>query len=255
MIPAPEWSTRLVTVGMLVDESFRMARLWNDQKSFDDNFESSLAGQFRSMSLEGAVKATLRRRFRAIEAASPVLLLAKQGMPFHEWRDCLRLLIGATEQPFRSFVTEWLFGEYVRGRYQVRSIDLHPFLAALWKEMARTKEPTRYSFERTATGLIKGARDLGLLQGNKSNHAFAVTPLSDEVALFYVVFIAQVEGSFSKVSTSLLWRLAMLGPAEVHALLLRLHQYKRLTYDVAGSLVALESKHRSIESFAKGYRA
>jgi hypothetical protein len=55
--------------------------------------------------------------------------------------------------------------------------------------------------------------------------------------LFYAHLITDIESNSAKMPHSRLWRLAYMAPPDVHVALLRLHQFKRLNYDVAGNIV------------------
>jgi hypothetical protein len=39
----------------------------------------------------------------------PLIVMAKSGQRFANWRDCCRLWIGATEELFRLFALNWLY--------------------------------------------------------------------------------------------------------------------------------------------------
>ena len=60
----------------------------------------------------------------------PLIVMAKSGQRFANWRDCCRLWIGATEEPFRLFLN-WLYREREDGRYLVRSDDVRPSMRRL----------------------------------------------------------------------------------------------------------------------------
>ena len=160
-------------------------------------------------------------------------------MSIHDWRDCLRLWIGATEQPFHGFAEiGWLFAEHEKGRYQVRTDDAHAF----FDKIAGTRGPrakpfSEYGKLRAARDLLRMATDLGMLAGHGPVKTFASIAMSDDVTMFYAHMIADLEGIPAKMPTSRLWRLAYMSPPDVHVALLRLHQFKRLNYEVAGNIV------------------
>ena len=59
------------------------------------------------------------------------------------------------------------------------------------------------------------------------------------------------KASATKVEGSRLWRLAYMSSADVHTALLRLHQFKRLDYQVAGSLIQLGLPGSSTLAYAE----
>jgi hypothetical protein len=83
------------------------------------------------------------------------------------------------------------------------------------------------------------ARDFGLLEGEGPTKTFSPIHLSDELILYFCHIIASEEHSASRVITSELWRLVLFSQDQVHAHLLRLHQFRKLDYHVAVSIVEL----------------
>jgi hypothetical protein len=78
--------------------------------------------------------------------------------------------------------------------------------------------------------------------------------MSDDVLLFYVQLIADLEGSPTKVPDSPLWRLALMPAPEAHVTLLHLHQARRLDYQVAGSLIQLTLPYQTSLAYAENLR-
>jgi hypothetical protein len=72
-----------------------------------------LSCQFGTMFTDPAAPHSVQTRHQptcdqgGLEAGC-LITLAKGGMSLADWRDCLRLWIGATEQPFHDFGTMWL---------------------------------------------------------------------------------------------------------------------------------------------------
>jgi hypothetical protein len=242
----PEWSQRLLRKGVLVKETYEVFAAWDDNLTETQNLKATLSGRYPTAGWEREVESTLRRRLRHIELIRPLIALAKGGMSVVDWRDCLRLWIGATEQPFHDFGTIWLFVEHEKGRYQVRTIDVHAFFDKV--AMARgpkAKAFSEYGKLRGARDLLRMATELGMLSGLGPVKTFASIAMSDDVTMFYAHMIADLEGNPSKMPESKLWRLAYMSHPDVHVALLRLHQYKRLNYEVAGNIVQVGLPFRS----------
>ncbi len=234
----PEWSQRLLRKGVLVQETYELFAAWDDTLSIAQNLQSALSERYPTAGWEHEVKTTLHRRLRHLDRVRPLLALAKAGMSVHDWRDCLRLWIGATEQPFHDFAIGWLFAEHEKGRYQVRTKDVRAF----FDKVAETRGPkakpfSEYGKLRAARDLLRMATDLGMLTGKGPVKTFASVTMSDDVTMFYAHMIADLEGIPAKMPASRLWRLAYMSPPDVHVALLRLHQFKRLNYEVAGNIV------------------
>ncbi|ACE99663.1 hypothetical protein IP86_17515 [Rhodopseudomonas sp. AAP120] len=233
----PEWSQRLLRKGVLVQETYELFAAWDDGLSVADNLKSTLSGRHRTAGWEREVTSTLKRRLRGVEPARPLIALAKGGMPLADWRDCLRLWVGASEEPFHDFATGWLFDEHEKGRYQIRSEDVRPVLAkAIASRGPEAKPLSEYGLLRGARDLLRMAVDLAMLSGDGPTKTFASIAMSDDVTMFYVHMISDLESNTKKMLTSRLWRLAYMAPKDVHVALLRLHQYKRLNYEVAGNI-------------------
>ena len=90
-----------------------------------------------------------------------------------------------------------------------------------------------------------------MLEGDGATRTFSSLAMSDDTLLYYAQLIAEVEGTPIRIVDSPLWRLAYMTPADVHTALLRLHQFKRLDYQVAGSLVQVSLPYRSTLEFAE----
>jgi hypothetical protein len=234
----PEWSQRLLRKGVLVQETYELFAAWDDDKSLSENLKSTLSGKHATAGWEREVNSTLNRRLRHIDQVRPLIALAKRGMPITDWRDCLRLWIGATEQPFHDFGIGWLFTEHEKGRYQVQTEDVRSF----FEEVVATRGPKAKPFSdygklRGARDLLRMASDLGMLSGDGPVKTFASIVMSDDVTIFYAHMISDLESNSTKMPSSRLWRLAYMTPPDVHVALLRLHQFKRLNYQVAGNIV------------------
>lgn len=108
---AGEISLRLVRKGVLAAETYSAFQNWNIASPADDNLERFIRDRFKTLGWAREVHATLHRRFRDVQSAIPLIILAQRGLPFEEWKTCLLIWIGIREQPFRDFVTEWLWGQ------------------------------------------------------------------------------------------------------------------------------------------------
>jgi hypothetical protein len=251
MRPHPAFSQRYLRKGPLVEETYRLFSGWKDDVSVAENIEGAFSGLFPTIAWEREVRATTMARLKHLDALRPLIVLARNGMKLGDWRDCWRLWIGATEEPFGGFVRDWLFPEMQSGRYQFRSQDVRECATAAWSRHSPKRPLSEHGVVRAARDLIHIAAQLGLVSGDGPDRTFSTTPISDDVRMFYVQMIADLEGSTSKVPGSDLWKMAMMSPSEVHVALLNLHQFKRLDYQVAGSLVQLTLPYPSALAFAE----
>lgn len=242
----PQWSQRLLRKGVLVQETYELFAAWDDGATVAENLKSTISGRQKTAGWEREIVATLKRRLRDVETVRPLIALAKGGMTLFDWRDCLRLWIGTTEQPFHDFATGWLFTEHEKGRYAVRTEDVRAVFGKIAAaRAAEAKQLSDYGQIRSARDLIRMSTDLGMLTGNGPSKTFASIAMSDDVTMFYVHMISDLEGNSTKMLTSKLWRLAYMAPTDVHVALLRLHQYKRLSYEVAGNIAQVGLPYKS----------
>ena len=80
---------------------------------------------------------------------------------------------------------------------------------------------------------------------------FALYHLPDESFLYLLHAIAESEPNARKIVESLEWRLYFMGPSDVEQALFRLHQFRRVHYEVAGSLAQLQLPCSSSIDFAR----
>jgi len=255
MRPKPVFSQRFLRKGPLVEETYRLFAGWNDAETVAENLGRGLAGGFRTVAWEREVRATTSARLKNLEGLRALIVLARKGMRLGDWRDCWRLWVGATEEPFGGFVRDWLFSERQSGRYQVQSKDVREYATKAWSRHSPKRPLSEHGVVRAARDLIRVSAELGLLSGKGTARTFTSVPLSDDVLLFYILTISELEGSSAKAPSSPLWRFAMIPEEEVHSTLLHLHQFRRLDYQVAGSLVQLSLPFPSALAFAESLSA
>jgi hypothetical protein len=245
-------SQRLIRKGALVEETYMLFSSWHVGDTLEANFDRIFKGRFKTVAWEKEVKTTLRRRFRDIDAAMPLILASKNGLALDEWCNWLLLWIGIREQLYRDFALNWLFHEYESGRYQVRSEDVQSFVRSTWPRLSSKTIPlSDYGVVRGARDLVRMATDLGVLTGAGPQKTFSPLHLSDRSFLYYAHAIAEVELSTSSIPQSEFWQLALIRPTEVVEALLRLHQFRKLDYQVAGSLVQLTLPFESSRKYAE----
>jgi hypothetical protein len=254
MRPKPVFSQRFLRKGPLVEETYRLFATWRDDASVDENFDAAFGDRFPTVAWEKEVRATTSSRLRNLEAMRPLMILARKGMGLHDWRDCWRLWIGATEEPFGSFVRDWLAPQFSSGRLHVSAEDVREFAVKAWAGHSPKRPLSEYGVARAARDLVNTASKLGLLSGSGVFKTFAAHSMSDDVLLFHAQMIGDLEGSPAKVPGSPLWRLALMSASEAHLTLLHLHQFRRLDYQVAGSLIQLTLPYPSSLAYAESLR-
>jgi hypothetical protein len=151
----------------------------------------------------------------------------------------------------RDFLETWLFGAYEAGDFRIRSEDVEAYLGGISKRGATTEHVwTEETTKRVAAGLLKIAVDFGLLRGVIAKE-FASYHLPERSFLYLLHAMRDEKLSPSKVVASPEWRLFLMSPADVEHELLRLHQFRKLEYQVAGSLVQLSLPCTSTGEYAE----
>jgi len=242
----------LIRKGALVHDTYELFRGWDDAQDFDANVDRVFDGRFGTTSWTNEIRLTLRLRFSDSSGARPLIVLAKGGLPLDEWKHCLLLEVASRERDYWDFACSWLFVEYVSGRFRVRAEDLAEFVIASWtRSRGKSAVLTEYGAVRTARDLLRMARELGVLRGSGPVKELTSISMTDDVFLFVCHRIAEIEGTVSRVPSSQLWKAFLLDEGAVEGTLLRLHQFRKVSYQVAGSLVDLSLPCRSSLEFAE----
>jgi hypothetical protein len=116
------------------------------------------------------------QRLKSFDLIRPLIVLAMKGASFADWRDCWRLWVGATEQPFGEFALDWLFPEFTTGRNQIQSENAREFAVAAWKRRSPKRPLSEYGVSRMARDL---SADLGMLAGAGPSKTFASIAMRD----------------------------------------------------------------------------
>jgi hypothetical protein len=240
--------------GAMIDESYSVFASWDLGLSKRENLDRLRAdnsiGAGSTTWLRDVAK-VLNRRFDPSGRDRSLVLLAQQGLPVHEWKPLLLWHMTRDEFLVRDFIETWLFAAYDAGAFRIRTEEVEDYLDSIAARGATTEhswsEQTR---KRVAAGLLKIAVDFGLLRGTAVKE-FASFHLPEKSFLYLLHAMRDDNLAPSKVVGSPGWRLFLMRPADVEHELLRLHQYRKLEYHVAGSLVQLTLPSASAREFAK----
>jgi hypothetical protein len=152
----------------------------------------------------------------------------------------------------RDFLTSWLYYRYSDGTFRLRANGVVPYLRQLEKRrgVQTSGTWTEATTSRVASGLLRIAADFGLLTGTQVRE-FASYHLPEESFLYILHALADAEPNAQMMIDSVDWHMYLMSAADVERELLRLHQYRRLNYEVAGSLVQLDLPCRSTGEYAR----
>lgn len=247
-------SSFTVIKGAMIEETYAILSAWDFERSKRENLN-----RLRQENFIGASSATwlrdvakvLNRRFDPAGRDRPLVVLAQHGLPVEEWKPLLLWHMTRDEFLVRDFIETWLFDAYEAGTFRVRSEDVEEYVGNIAKLGATTEHAwSEQTKKRVAAGLLKTAVDFGLLRGSITKE-FASFHLPEKSFLYLLHAMRDEKLSPSKVIASREWRLFLMRPADVEHELLRLHQYRKLQYHVAGSLVQLDLPCTSSHEYAE----
>jgi Putative inner membrane protein (DUF1819) len=239
--------------GAMIEETYSVLAAWDFNRSKRENLDHLRAENFIGASSAmwlGDVAKVLNRRFDPGGRDRPLAVLAKHGVAIDEWKPLLLWHMTRDEFLVRDFIETWLFSAYEAGTFRIRTEDVEEYLGGIRKRGAITEHAwSEETTKRVASGLLKIAVDFGLLRGSIAKE-FASYHLPERSFLYLLHAMLDEQLSPSKVLASPEWRLFLMRPADVEHEVLRLHQFRKLEYQAAGSLVQLSLPCTSTGEYA-----
>ena len=228
--------------GAMIPETYAVFAAWDFGSSKKENLDRLRRENFigaRTTTWLRDIAKVLNRRFDPVDRDRALVLLAKNGCPIEEWKPILLWHMTRDEFLLRDFLVNWLFPTFASGAYRVRTEDLHEHLRSVGRRGGTTEHGwSDTTLNRVAAALLKMAVDFGLLRGSVVK-VFANHHLP-ECSFVYILYAIREElRSPRKVLASEDWRMFLMSPADVERELLRLHQFRKVDYQIAGSIVQL----------------
>lgn len=235
-------SSFTVVKGAMISETYAVFAAWDFARTKRENLtrlrDENFIGASSTTWLRDVAK-VLNRRFDPDGRDRALVVLAKNGCDLEEWTPLLLWHITRDEFLVRDFLENWLFPAYDSGAFRVRPEELHDYLLDVGKRGGMTEHAwTETTQRRVAAGLLKIAVDFGLLRGGGVKE-FTTYHLPERSFLYLLHALRDEKQNPSKVIAASDWRMFLMRPADVERELLRLHQFHKLDYQVAGSLVQL----------------
>lgn len=235
-------SSFTVIKGAMINETYAVFAAWDFSRSKRENLdhlrESNFIGAGSATWLRDVAK-VLNRRFEPADRDRALVLLAQKGCDLEEWKPLLLWHITRDEFLVRDFLQNWLFSAYESGVFRVHPETLHSYLRSIGKHGGTTEHAwSEQTLKRVAAGLLSIAEDFGLLRGTVGKE-FASYHLPERSFLYLLHALYDEKVNPAKVIAASDWRMFLMRPADVERELLRLHQFRKLEYEVAGSLVQL----------------
>lgn len=240
--------------GTMIEETYAVFAEWDYSRSKRENLARLQQENFigaSSITWLRDVAKVLNRRFEPAGRDRALVLLAKNGCDLLEWKPLLLWHMTRDEFLVRDFLQNWLYPAYDSGRFRVQPDELHGYLREIGKRGAKTEHAwSEQTTKRVATGLLKLGVDFGLLRGSTVKE-FASFHLPERSFLYLLHAIREQSVSPGKLVDAADWRMFLLRTHDVERELLRLHQFRKLEYQVAGSLVQLSLPCTSALEYAE----
>jgi hypothetical protein len=255
-IPSRSHSVSSFTVikGALLEETYAAFRRWSWDRTTAENLrhlkEANTVGA-RSENWLRDVAFVLSRRFDPAGRDRPLVELAQAGCDREVWQPLALWHMTRDEFLVRDFLVSWLYLRFADGTFRLRTGDVVTYL----KDLARKRVDVREGWsentrQRVATGLLRLGVEFGLLRG-KVVKEFAPYRLPEKSFLYLLHAISEAEQNPRKVVESVEWRMYLLGPDDVEQELFRLHQFRKIEYESAGSLARLKLPCSSPAEYAR----
>ncbi len=236
-------SSFTIIKGAMIPETYEVLVQWDfeqDKKANLDRLrDENYIGATSSTWLRDVAK-VLNRRLEPDGRDRPLAVLAKGGCPMDEWRPILLWHMTRDEFLLRDFLIHWLYPAYADGAFRVHNEELHEYLRTVGSRGGETEHAwTDSTLQRVAAGLLKISADFGLLAGTAVKE-FTSYHLPDPSLIYLMhAVLSQEDHSPRRAIDSEEWRMFLMGTQDVERELLRLHQFQKLDYQVAGSLAQL----------------
>lgn len=235
-------SSFTVIKGALIEETYAVFRDWDFARSLEENLASAKAQNVigaKSAHWLRDVAFVLRRRFDPNDRDRNLVELAQRGCPLEVWKPILLWHMTRDEFLVRDFLVNWLYQQFTAGALRIHAHDVWPYLRGL-RERGFVAEPWKEStLKRVASELLRIAVAFGLMRGTIKRE-FTSYHLRDESFLYLLHAMTESQPNAGEVVRSPEWRMFLMDAVDVERELFRLHQFRRLHYEVAGSLAQLE---------------
>ena len=240
--------------GAMIEETFAVFASWNFQKTKRENLDhvrqANPIGAKSETWLRDVAK-VINRRFDPDGRDRALVRLAQLGCDLETWKPALLWHMTRDEFLLRDFLVHWLYPQFDAGTFRVRPEELHPYLLSIAKRGGVVEGAwSESTLKRVAAGLLKIAADFGLLRGTIVRE-FASYHLPERSFLYLLHAVRDDVGSPRKLVELEDWKMFLLRPGDVERELLHLHQFRKLEYQVAGSLIELSLPCASAGEYAE----
>jgi hypothetical protein len=240
--------------GPLVEETYAVMAEWDPDGTKKENLDRLRSENYigaRSTAWLRDVAFVLNRRFEPHGRDRALVTLARGGVPLDEWRPILLWHITRDEFLLRDFLEHWLFTAYEAGVLQVSSEELALYLREIRDRGGLIEhEWSERTLSEVAGSLLRAAAEFGLLTG-RATKRFRPYQLPERSFLYLLHVLRDENLNPDRLLGAPGWRMYLLRPSDVEHEILRLHQFRKLSYDVAGSLIQLSLPCESAAEYAE----
>jgi hypothetical protein len=248
-------SSFTIVKGSLINETYAVFRDWDYGLSKLENLrhareENTMGATSANWALN--VAKVINRRFDPPGRDRPLVELAKSGCDQEVWKPLLLYHMTRDEFLARDFLINWLYPQFTAGAYRLHADDVVPYLKALGKKkgIEWSGSWSASTLERVASGLLRIAVDFGLLKGAQAKE-FASYHLPEQSFLYLLHALTDSEANARRVIDAEDWHMYLMDSGDVERELLRLHQFRKLHYEVAGSLAQIKLPAPSAADYAR----
>ena len=248
-------SSFTIIKGSLIDETYAAFQSWDLEQDKQSNLrrikERNVLGAKSAHWLRD-VAFVLSRRFDPAGRDRPLVELALAGCDRDVWKPILLFHMTRDEFLVRDFLIRWLYSQFAQGAYRLQTGDVTSYLTSLSKKngVEWSGKWTDSTTSRVASGLLRMATDFDLLTGTLHKE-FASYHLPEQSFIYLLHAMADVEPNARRIIDAEDWHMFLMDTSDVERELLRLHQFRKVHYEVAGSLAQLKLPHRSSADYAR----
>lgn len=240
--------------GAMIHETYEVLRAWDFSITKKENLDRLRRENFigtRSATWLRDVAWVINRRFDPAGRDRALAVLAQRELPIEEWKPILLWHMTRDEFLLRDFLVNWLFPQFEAGVLKLRADELDGFLRGVESRGGVIEhEWADATLRRVNAGLLKAGVDFGLLRGT-SVKEFASYHLPDRSFLYVLHAIAERQPSPARLIQDPDWRMYLMASDDVERELLRLHQFKQLAFEAAGTLLQLSLPYRTALEYAE----
>jgi len=228
--------------GAMIDETYAVFAAWDFDSTKKDNLERLRRENYIGVRTAARLRDfifVLNRRFDPNNRDRALVLLAQSGCPIEEWKPILLWHMTRDEFLLRDFLINWLFPTFIAGTYRVKPEDIYEHIRSVGLRGGKIEHSwSETTLNRVAAALLKMSVDFGLLRGSVVKE-FAGFHLPERSFIYVIYALREQIKSPRKVLASEDWRMFLMQSSDVERELLRLHQYRKVDYQIVGSIVQL----------------